>query len=502
MLRNYTRQLSNTLPAAGLALALVGCGGDTSSPAVSDQPLGQASGTVGILLTDKPADPDLFSAVNATIARIELLRDDDDDDDAKVVVYSGDPQTVNLLRLKHESIPFSFREDVPAGEYCKVRLILDDLELVLADDTPADDMDNERHHPRLPGNGKLDLVVRDCFRVAANQVTTLQLDLDAGNSIHINRTGQGFNFRPVAFVDVIKHQFDGKLIRLNGQIDAVNPGDNNLRLCGALPVFQSETRQCTRIQLGEAAAFFDNQQHGGAPRPLSELLDATMVGQSVTVVGRPHVPETPQGLLGEADPAWLEVTALAVEYGDFIQLQGTAAGNADPEGFEAALEPGPVAVDGNLSVALQTGAPGVNGTRIVAKTGELLEPTQIIAGRPVSLDGVLQIGTDSEATLRAALVIVDTAAVSGGLPLSGTVLTPQAGGFTLSPTAAACGFVGDLLVRTDDDTDILTVSIDTEGSVIDPGGEIASGQDVTVTGVCENGAFSAATVIILNDSRN
>ena len=105
---------------------------------------------------DKPADPSLFESINASIEKAVLIGDDDN----KVVLYSGPTKTVDLLRLKNESIPFTFKDDVPVGEYCKIRLILSDLELVLADDTPADSTDNETYHPKLPGNGKLDMVAR------------------------------------------------------------------------------------------------------------------------------------------------------------------------------------------------------------------------------------------------------------------------------------------------------------------------------------------------------
>ena len=87
-------------------------------------------------------------------------------------------------------------------------LTLSDLELVLADDTPDDASDNETYHPHLPGNGKLDLVARRCFDVEPGQVRTLQIDMDAGKSIHVVRNKKNrFNFRPVVFVE-------GELLRL------------------------------------------------------------------------------------------------------------------------------------------------------------------------------------------------------------------------------------------------------------------------------------------------
>ena len=114
-----------------------GAGGDADSVSNS-----QGTGTVGILLTDKPADPAMFVSINASIEKVELLGSDDN---GRVLLYSGPTKTFDLLRLKHESVPLTFKDNVPAGRYCKIRLILSDLELVLADDTPGDLSDNETY---------------------------------------------------------------------------------------------------------------------------------------------------------------------------------------------------------------------------------------------------------------------------------------------------------------------------------------------------------------------
>ncbi|MEW8365957.1 MAG: DUF4382 domain-containing protein, partial [Candidatus Thiodiazotropha taylori] len=127
--------LSPIALALSLTIALISCGGGGSSDssATSDDTNSsttQSTGTVGILLTDKPADPDLFLSINATIEQVELLGPEGEE---SVVLYADAPQTVDLLRLRNESIPFTFRDDVPVGSYCKIRLTLSDLELVLVD---------------------------------------------------------------------------------------------------------------------------------------------------------------------------------------------------------------------------------------------------------------------------------------------------------------------------------------------------------------------------------
>lgn len=95
-----------------MILSMFGCGGGSSTDTTADVPSTQStpsiaakSGAVGILLTDKPADPSDFTSINATISRVELIGADSD---KKVIIYSGDPKTVDLLRLKTNRSLFPF----------------------------------------------------------------------------------------------------------------------------------------------------------------------------------------------------------------------------------------------------------------------------------------------------------------------------------------------------------------------------------------------------------
>ena len=268
---------------AVLAATLASCSGSGTDGDATGTNAG--TGTVGILLTDKPADPSLFTSIIASIEKVELLGGDDD---GRVVIYSGPTKEFDLLRLKNESIPLTFKDNVPAGKYCKIRLILSDLELVLADDTLGDSTDNETYHPKLPGNGKLDLVVRDCFYVWSGETVTLQLDIDATNSIHVVANKKGFNFRPVIFVDVLSKDFDAKLVRLEGEIKKIDDLENAFLLCDAIPTQHINSLGCVEIHLGKDSAYFDNVDFDGAPRPLSELLADDKLGKRVTVVGWPR----------------------------------------------------------------------------------------------------------------------------------------------------------------------------------------------------------------------
>ncbi len=86
----------------------------------------------------------------------------------------------------------------------------------------------------------------------------LQLDMDAGKSIHIiekgnctNKPDKCFNFRPVVFVDVIDKDFDSKLVRLNGVIKEVDSVEEYLLLCEALPSKDMDNEGCVKVHFGD-----------------------------------------------------------------------------------------------------------------------------------------------------------------------------------------------------------------------------------------------------------
>lgn len=533
-----------------LVMSLTSCGGgSSSSPDGSTSSTVHALGTVGILLTDSPADMSLFTSINATVESVALLGKDEED---TFTIYSGLTQTFDLLQLRNEAIPFTFNDHVPVGTYCKIRLTLSDLELVLADDTPADPTDNETYHPKLPGNGKLDLLARDCFAVGPGEVVTLQIDIDAGNSIHIVGNDNGYKFRPVVFVDVLNEDFAAKLVRLDGQITELNEEDGSLLLCDAIPRSYLDTMGCVEVRLGEDSAFFDNQEFAGLPRPLDALLAQERVGDRVTIVGWPHhrvephpyadvpeghypppgecklwnvnldagqqpapidcaeVPESlsedilvvnHDGVVKEPYYPFMRLDALVVELGEFLQLDGEVLEDADTLGFPMEVLQGEsVVTDAPLPVLFQEAPLGGNGTRIISKTGELLEYSDITAQRTVQVDGTLDLMNDSEDLLHAALVIVDMQATDIE-QVTGTVLEVFDESLILDPDAeSVCGeTVEELAVSYSTETEILTVMIMEQNAEIIPGGSLESGQIIGMNGRCEATGYRAESIVIVDD---
>jgi len=489
------QRLAVFITAIALVSGLVSCGGNNGNSI-------EGTGTVGILLTDMPADPALFVSINASIRKVELLGSEDN---GRVTLYSGDIQTFDLLRLRNESIPFAFADDVPVGDYCKIRLTLSDLELVLVDDTPDDSTDNETYHPKLPGNGKLDLVARGCFSVVAGGVVTLQLDIDAGKSIHIVDNKNGFNFRPVIFIDVVNQGVDSKLVRLTGEIAKIDVDEQSFLLCRAIPNQNMDNLGCVNIHLDENSAFFDNQKYGGEPRSIDELLAEDKLGLEVTVVGWPEFWINSNYDYDPGDQYYplMQLDALVVELGEFLQVEGSVAVDADPAGFAMTVSSdGLTITDSTLAVMFQPGDDEVNGTRIVSKSGEILEPIDVKVPLPVQVDGTPYKFLDSVSSLKAALVIIDKSVLDAE-QVTGVIHSVETGALTLAPDAdVVCDAATEqLMVGLADEVEILTVTITQDSALIAPGDVLAEGQTVGMNGSCEVTGYQTDNVVIIDDQR-
>jgi len=511
-MKSFIQRLAVAFSVIALAAALVSCGGSSGGGASTDSSQAQGKGTVGILLTDKPADPALFAAIIASITRVELMGSEEN---GRVELFSAPPtKEFDLLRLRNESIPLVFKDKVPAGTYCKIRLTLSQLELVLTNGTPDDTDDDTSAYPKLPGNGKLDLVVRDCFDVVAGEVLALQLDMDAGKSIHIiekgnctNKPDKCFNFRPVVFVDVIEKDFNSKLVRLNGVIKKVDSVKEYLLLCEALPSKDMDNEGCVKVHFGDDAAFFENAEdgNGGVPKSISdELLQGDMIDEELTVVGwvkswsdKDNDENKPE----EYYPL-LYIEALIAESGKFDQFKGKVEmlNNPVDTGFSMAPSSGTDSLNVMYEPPLYPIQADVNGTRIVSKSGELLEPEDIEMFLPVQVDGTPD--AMDPLLINAALVIVDKSALDTE-QVTGVIQSLGIDTLELAPDEYPCGAVTDpFMVDLINPLDILTVIITDGGSEIFPGGILRVGQAAGMDGSCEfTGNYQTDNVVIIDDRR-
>jgi hypothetical protein len=213
------------------------------------------------------------------------------------------------------------------------------------------------------------------------------------------------------------------------------------------------------------------------------------------------------GVVEERYHPLMEVDALVVELGEFLQLEGSVNRDSDSSGFAMSVSTGDGFVAGTLLEVLhQVGESGVNGTRVVSKSGDLLTPLDILQPRQVQVDGVADSSATTD-TLNAALVIVDSSSNDDGFEergqITGRVLSAGANSFVLTPsTDTVCGVATtDLQVVLADDVTIVTVMITDTGSEIAQDGTIAAGQDVSVDGSCNAEGYLAETVAIIDDQR-
>jgi hypothetical protein len=508
-MHSFIQKLAAVFAAVALAAALVSCGGGSSS--VDDPSQIQGKGTVGILLTDKPADPAMFAAIIASIVKVELMGSEEN---GRVELYSAPPtKEFDLLRMRNESIPLAFKDNIPAGTYCKIRLTLSQLELVLTNGTPKDSSDDTSAYPKLPGNGKLDLVVRDCFDVVAGEVLALQLDMDAGNSFHIiekgnctNQPDKCFNFRPVVFVDVIEKDFNSKLVRLEGNIKEVY--SDSLLLCDALPNKDMDNEGCVKVRFGKDSAYFDNVDNGGAPTSISdELLQDDMIGKNLTVVGwvKSWTDNDHDYDKSEAYYPLLYLEALVAESGEFKQIEGQVEALNTPvdTGFSMAPSSGTNTIEVLYQSPLYPQQAAINGTRIVSKSGDLLEPGDIEIFVPVQVDGTPD--ANDPLLINAALVIVDQSALDTE-QVTGVIQSLNTNILELDLAEDAdpvCGASTDpLMVGLINPLEMLTVIITNGGSEILPGGILRVGQTVGMNGGCQfTGNYATDNIVIIDDQR-
>ena len=239
-----------------------------------------------------------------------------------------------------------------------------------------------------------------------------------------------------------------------------------------------------------------NLEAGQQPPPIScDDVPANLPDDTVVV--------THEGVQKDPYHPLMAVNGVVVELGEFLQVEGAVAIDADTSGFGMSVTlGGPVISADILSVMFQQGTTGVNGTRIVSRSGELLTPADIIVPLALQVDGVAQPITNSDPVLNAALIIIDTD-LTATQQVTGTVLTAGTELLTLAlDNDTICGQVTDTLdVNLTTNVDILTVIITNQSSEIIPGGQLEAGQLVGMNGHCTTSGYQTDNVVIVDDQR-
>ena len=331
---NFRRIAIATL--LGLSLALGACGGSGGDAA----PPGQATGTVALLLTDLPTDD--VKEINFDVVGATLIGDQGQQN-----VYSGNTR-VNLLDLQNFSQPIAVSE-VPAGTYTKLRLQIENLEII--DDDPLP------HTPRPPANGRIDLLQPGGIEVVPGRVLVAHVDMDAKKSIHLVQTGNGkYRLRPVVRVQFMLDALPDELVRIEGMIVELDDESGGFVLCSL-----DDADTCVDVSLAPRASVFDTD--GTAIDPIEANTFA--VEDMVVVIGT---------YIDSDDDGVPHIAAIVVEKGAAEQVRGIVTEIPGTDGLFLVISR-----DGTATtVELQAGS-----TKIFGPGGEALTADALLVGQGI-----------------------------------------------------------------------------------------------------------------------
>lgn len=381
--------------------------GDSSEPTTpSTTPSDPQTGMVGILFTDAPTDD--YSAIKLNVIEARLIGGDE----SQQVLFQGS-EPIDLLDLTNFSEPVIFGE-VQAGTYTKLRLIIDSLELV-----PLDGGDSI--FPKLPANGKIDLLQAGGFDVLPGRTLVIEIDMDANKSIKITNAGNSgqVKFRPVVKVKIVDGGLPHKLARLEGSVSG-DPDD----VAGSFTLCDIDTPDyCVAVATNSMTGIFDDE---GLDTTFGILDDGNMV----VVIGR-----------YATDPEII-LNAIVLEIGgNAEQVKGHVVSDPADSQFLIIADD-----DSDLVVELQ------GGTKYFDVDGEI-SADAIVLGVDIEVEGVKPPKADAADPdlIRAALIFLEA---EDDEQISGTIIEPiVAADRSFGLTIAS----GDTCVRVNEDADILLV---------------------------------------------
>jgi len=460
--------------AALVTLAACGGGGDSSSAdtSTSPTPQGPTTGAVAVLLTDAPTDA--FCEIRATVESIDLLSDTG----GPTNVFVG-PETVNLLDLRNYTDFFSIDPVVPVGTYSKVRMTLSDLALVECDAAGVPEAEAMWEHPRLPGNGKLDLNPRGTFQVVGGETLVIELDMDMNKSLHLHQTGNGrWQFRPVVFVTI--RPDDTKLVRVFGRVE--NLGATSFELCPVEPVSSMDDDQpapsteCIDVFTDADTGIFDET---GTPVDMSAVANDDLL----TAIGFLGLYDDGDGDTRLDD---LRLNAAVLELGaldTFERILGAVVAAPGTNGiFEFDAAPLDSPATGVFDVLLQP------GTRIFALgSNDELGATALQPGTTGEVNGVFTDPVTSGEPLKSSLVVLDLDTTPDVALLDGSITAIDATvPATPKLTINATGVTGQC-VTTDASTRYLQITESGSASetAVIPASDLAVSNSVDVYGTTD-----------------
>lgn len=440
---------------ASLAVALLvsACGSSSSSPG-PDTTVAPVSdtGMVGVLFTDAPTDD--YSAIKLNVTEAILIGGDE----SQQILFQGS-EPIDLLDLTNFSEPVVFGE-VKVGTYKKLRLIIDNLELV-----PVGGGDSI--FPALPANGKIDLLQSSGFDVLPGRTLMIEIDMDANKSIKTTNAGNSgkVNFRPVVKVKIVDGGSPHKLARVEGAVSGEpDAAAGTFVLCDI-----DSPDHCVNVATESVTGIFDD---AGLDTGFGTLADGNMV----VVIGR-----------YETDPS-IVLRAIVLEIGGNSELvKGNVVSDPMDGQFLLLADDG-----GDLVIELQA------GTKYFDASGEI-GADAVTLGADIEVEGVKppKADPDDPDLMRAALIFLE--AEEDEL-ISGTIIDPLEEGEGTNPdTFGLTTETGDTCVAVGEETFVLLV--DTANSEVMMGSfaDLAVDQVVDVFGTSSSeaeGCFVANEVIV------
>ena len=206
-----------------LALVLAGCGGGGGSsnrapaPTTNNPPAPVSEGPLTLQLGDNALDG--LHAVVITISGVVLIGEDGQIE----LTLEEVPTEIDLLALQNLTETL-FEGNVPAGDYSKIRLEIDGLQVFESEGGDPVDV-------QVP-SGKIDLNPQGQFSIIPGEELVIEIDIALDRSIHIVTTGNSrYRFRPVVFVDILDQSDRLRMTRIFGEVFALQDSGEPFDLC-------------------------------------------------------------------------------------------------------------------------------------------------------------------------------------------------------------------------------------------------------------------------------
>jgi Domain of unknown function (DUF4382) len=270
------------LALAVMIVSLISCGGGGGSSGSSST--GGGTGTVAMLLSDGPADE--YEHLWITITEVSLIPAGSKA--GPVAIFSSSAGLrVDLLALQKEDYLLTIRNNVPAGQYNKIRLGVAKIE---PEGGPCADMT-----VKLP-SGRIDLNPREPFQVTGGGTLAIRLDIDANKSINLHQAGNSGKciFRPVVFVDIDEEAPTARCPKvLNGIIESLTLNGGGQTVGFTLNLL--DNRGTIQVSLPSNATVINSQGVCASPNDLKvgdqvqvrgKLVSTTVFQASLVVVGQ------------------------------------------------------------------------------------------------------------------------------------------------------------------------------------------------------------------------